>query len=60
MFPHAAVDAGLIEMTDEILARTDLSKPLRRVILEQRDTVVRTSRARVIDGAVDGAVANAD
>ncbi|MDA3023273.1 MAG: aminopeptidase N [Actinomycetota bacterium] len=51
MFPHAAVDAGLIEMTDEILARTDLSKPLRRVILEQRDTVVRTSRARAVDGA---------
>ena len=51
MFPHAAVDAGLIEMTDAILARSDLPKPLRRVILEQRDTVVRTARARIADGA---------
>jgi aminopeptidase N len=51
MFPHAAVDAGLIEMTDAILGRSDLSKPLRRVILEQRDTVVRTSRARAVDGS---------
>ncbi len=54
MFPHAAVDAGLIEMTDALLARTDLPKPLRRVILEQRDTVVRTSRARAVDGAAAG------
>lgn len=51
MFPHAAVDRGLIEMTDAILARQDLPKPLRRVVLEQRDTVVRTSRARHLDGA---------
>jgi len=54
MFPHAAVDQGLLEMTDAILARTDLPKPLRRVILEQRDTVVRTTRARQIDAATDG------
>jgi hypothetical protein len=32
-----------------ILARSDLPKPLRRVILEQRDTVVRTLRARERD-----------
>jgi len=51
MFPHAAVDAGLLAMTDTLLARADLAKPLRRVILEQRDTVVRTIRARERDAA---------
>jgi len=51
MFPHAAVDAGLLEVTDGILARPDLPKPLRRVMLEQRDTVVRTVRARATDAA---------
>ena len=49
MFPHGAVDAGLLATTDGILARADLPKPLRRVILEQRDTVVRTIRARELD-----------
>jgi aminopeptidase N len=49
MFPHAAVGAGLLEMTDTILARPDLAKPLRRAMLEQRDTVIRTARARAFD-----------
>jgi len=49
MFPHAAVHAGLLEVTDGILARPDLPKPLRRVMLEQRDTVVRTVRSRARD-----------
>ncbi len=49
MFPHAAVGAGLLEVTDTLLARDDLPKPLRRVLLEQRDTVVRTQRARETD-----------
>lgn len=51
MFPHGAVDAGLLEVTDGILARDDLPRPLRRVLLEQRDTVVRTIRARDVDTA---------
>jgi len=51
MFPHAAVDGGVLEMTDELLSRTDLPRPLRRVLLEQRDTVVRTQRARAVDAA---------
>jgi aminopeptidase N len=49
MFPHAAIDAGLLEVVDGALSRADLSKPLRRVLLEQRDTVVRTIRARARD-----------
>ncbi len=51
MFPHAAVEDGLLEVTDQLLARDDLPKPLRRVLLEQRDTVVRTQRARAVDAA---------
>ena len=51
MFPHGAVDAGLLEATDAVLARDDLPRPLRRVLLEQRDTVVRTRRAREVDAA---------
>jgi len=51
MFPHAAVDAGLLGTTDGLLARPELPKPLRRAILEQRDTVVRTIRARALDSA---------
>jgi len=51
MFPHAAVGAGLLEVTDTLLSRDDLPKPLRRVLLEQRDTVVRTQRARTTDAA---------
>jgi len=49
MFPHAAVEGELLAVTDELLARSDLPKPLRRVLLEQRDTVVRTQRARALD-----------
>jgi aminopeptidase N len=49
MFPHAALDAGLLDVVDRALARPDLPRPLRRVLLEQRDTVVRTVRARERD-----------
>jgi aminopeptidase N len=49
MFPHHAVESGLLEATDRALERSDLPKPLRRVLLEQRDTVVRTQRARAVD-----------
>ncbi len=51
MFPHGAVDAGLLDTTDAILSRSDLPKPLRRAVLEQRDTVVRTIRARERDAS---------
>lgn len=49
MFPHHAIEGGLLAETDRALARTDLPKPLRRVLLEQRDAVVRTQRARARD-----------
>jgi aminopeptidase N len=49
MFPHAAPGTDLLATTDAILARADLPKPLRRAVLEQRDTVVRTIHAREKD-----------
>jgi aminopeptidase N len=49
-FPHHAVDAGLLEATDAALSRVELPRPLRRVLLEQRDAVVRTLRGREVDG----------
>ncbi|MGA0830004.1 MAG: aminopeptidase N [Nitriliruptoraceae bacterium] len=50
-FPHSQVEAGLLEATDAALTRADLPRPLRRVLLEQRDTVVRTLRCRARDAA---------
>lgn len=49
MFPHSQVEDGLLAATDAALAREDLPRPLRRVLLEQRDTVVRTRRCRARD-----------
>ncbi len=50
-FPHSQVEDGLLAATDAALARPDLPRPLRRVLLEQRDTVVRTLRCRARDAA---------
>jgi len=50
VFPHWAASDGLLERVDERLAgQPELPRPLRRVLLEQRDTVVRTLRARATD-----------
>jgi aminopeptidase N len=51
MFPHSQVEDGLLAATDAALDRADLPRPLRRVLLEQRDTVVRTLRCRARDAA---------
>ena len=53
MFPHAAVSDALLARVDDELARDDLPKPLRRVLLEERDTLVRTLTARAYDAASD-------
>jgi aminopeptidase N len=48
-FPHAAASQELVERVDTVLGRRDLAGPLRRVLLEERDTLVRTLRARARD-----------
>ncbi|MEY3019799.1 MAG: hypothetical protein RLZZ272_783 [Actinomycetota bacterium] len=52
-FPHWAAGPGLVERVDAVLADAGLARPLRRVLLEQRDTLMRTLAARDRD-ARDG------
>jgi aminopeptidase N len=47
-FPHPAASPDLLARVDDHLAG-DLPRPLRRVLLEQRDTLVRTLDARATD-----------
>ncbi|MEX2504591.1 MAG: aminopeptidase N, partial [Egicoccus sp.] len=49
MFPHWAASDDLLATVDATLERDDLPRPLRRVLLEQRDTLVRTIAARTLD-----------
>jgi aminopeptidase N len=49
MFPHPLAGPGLLARTDATLAREDLPRPLRRVLLEQRDGLTRVLRARACD-----------
>jgi aminopeptidase N len=51
MFPHHAATEGLLGDVDTQLAREELPGPLRRVLLEERDTLARTLRARDRDHA---------
>ena len=51
MFPHWAASPALLERVDDRLSGTELPRPLRRVLLEQRDTLVRTLQARACDRA---------
>ncbi len=48
-FPHPLASQALFDEVDAVLARTDLPGPLRRVLLEQQDTLARTLRARAAD-----------
>jgi aminopeptidase N len=48
-FPHPAADEDLLRKVDEHLSQDGLPKPLRRVLVEQRDTLVRTIDARTCD-----------
>ena len=48
-FPHPLASTDLDERVDAHLAREDVPGPLRRVLLEQQDTLARTIRARAAD-----------
>ncbi len=52
-FPHWDTSEELRTQVDNVLAREDLARPLRRVLLEQRDTLVRTLDARRCDRRAD-------
>ena len=51
MFPHPAASSDLLDEVDRTLRREGLPGPLRRVLLEERDTLARTLRARETDRA---------
>ncbi len=51
MFPHWSASDTLLARVDARLAEDALPRPLRRVLLEQRDTLVRTLAARDRDRA---------
>ncbi len=53
MFPHWDAGPALLDRVDAKLADQSLARPLRRVLLEQRDTLVRTLAARSLDAGAD-------
>ena len=49
MFPRWVVSEDTVELVDRALAGTDLAGPLRRLLLEGKDRVLRAIRARRVD-----------
>ena len=53
MFPHFGASPELLEKVDARLSDDELPGPLRRVLLEQRDALVRMLDARATDATLD-------
>src|SRR5213082_994711 len=51
MFPSVVVDDHTIKVTDQYLARDNVPGPVRRVLLEAKDGMLRAMRARAVDAA---------
>jgi aminopeptidase N len=51
LYPKFVVSPETVESTEEALARDDVPGPIRRLLLEGRDGMVRTIRAREVDAA---------
>ncbi len=51
MFPSVVVDDKTIKVTDQYLARENVPGPVRRVLLEAKDSMQRAMRARAVDAA---------
>ncbi|MGH3443280.1 MAG: aminopeptidase N [Nitriliruptorales bacterium] len=49
MYPTPVVEEATLERTDRELARSEIPSPLRRALLEERDTVERALHARALD-----------
>jgi len=49
LYPRYVVEGTTVEMTDEYLARDRVPQPIRRLLLEGRDGVLRILRARRAD-----------
>jgi len=51
MFPSVVVDDHTIKVTDQYLGRENVPGPVRRVLLEAKDSMQRAMRARAVDAA---------
>src|SRR5947208_356169 len=51
MFPSVVVDDHTVKVTDQYLARENVPGPVRRVLLEAKDSMQRAMRARAVDAA---------
>jgi aminopeptidase N len=51
MFPSVVVGDQTIKTTDQYLARENVPGPVRRVLLEAKDSMQRAMRARAVDAA---------
>jgi aminopeptidase N len=49
MYPHLIIEEPTVARTDEYLARPDVPGPVRRLLLEGKDGVLRAMRARAVD-----------
>ena len=49
LYPSLIVDAKTIRETDDFLSRDDINPALRRLVIEGRDGVSRSMRARAAD-----------
>jgi hypothetical protein len=51
MFPSVIVGDHTIKVTDQYLARENVPGPVRRVLLEAKDSMQRAMRARGVDAS---------
>ena len=49
MYPSVVVDDHTVKVTDQYLARENVPGPVRRVLLEAKDSMQRAMRARALD-----------
>jgi aminopeptidase N len=55
MYPHQVVSEDTVRATDAYLDGRDVPGPIRRMLLEGRDGIVRAIRARAVDAAAGDA-----
>ena len=49
MYPFLTVTQDVVDATDRYLARPDVPGPVRRMLLEGKDGILRAMRARTAD-----------
>ena len=51
MYPHLILTAETVQATDRYLAGESVPGPIRRLLLEGKDGVLRAMRVRAVDAA---------